>query len=215
LSQGRFQYQTATALGKKTLLWREPADITKVQHYDKPLLELASAMSLEQFKATIRDQLSALANSKTKNIEPGDKEIRADADPFIYITAHQEDLSHAFALKEIADTLGGARIMEDSNKLKDFVENVPFAEAVIFIYGDAPRRFIDDWLARYRKLKASEFKSCPKLEGVYYAPPPKGQIDRRLRTGWKGLREFGSQEKLLLDDIRRIFSELHSGGRDQ
>jgi hypothetical protein len=207
-SCAQFQYNAAVNANKPTILWREPSDISKVQHYDRQLLELASAMSLEQLKTAIKKKLDEFSRAA--------KQLAEDAtaprpDPYIYITAHREDLARALELKEVADGLGAARIMEDDRKLQDFIEQVPYAEAIVFLYGEAPRKFVDDWLAKYLKLKATQFKSHPQLEGVYFAPPPKNETERRLRTGWRGLRAFGSQDAFSAEDMRRIFAELRNG----
>jgi hypothetical protein len=208
LSCAQFQSKAATGAGKSMLQWREPSDISKVQHYDKSILELASAMSLVQFKAAVRKKLEQLSASRDERVNSEKLVPVKSHDPFIYITAHPEDLDRALKLKTVADTLGAARIMEDENKLRDFLSQVPDAAAVVFLYGDAPRKFVDEWLAKYRKLKTTQFKTCPQLEAVYYAPPPKSETERKLRTGWKGLREFGSQETFILEDMRKIFAEL-------
>jgi hypothetical protein len=205
LSCAQFQSKTAMGSGKGVLQWREPSDISKVQHYDKSILELASAMSLVQFKAAVRKKLEQLSASEDESEKLAPLKSH---DPFIYIAAHPEDLDRALKLKTVADTLGAARIMEDENKLRDFLSQVPDAEAVLFLYGDAPRKFVDEWLAKYRKLKTTQFKTYPQLEAVYYAPPPKTEMERKLRTGWKGLREFGSEETFNLEDMRKIFAEL-------
>jgi hypothetical protein len=208
VSCAQFQYNAAVEANKPTILWREPSDISKVQHSDRQLLELASAMSLEQLKVAIKKRLDEF-NRASKQLAKDT--IAARSDPYIYITAHREDLDRALELKEVADSLGAARIMEDERKLQDFVEQVPHAEAIVFLYGEAPRKFVDDWLAKYLKLKATQFKSHPQLEGVYFAPPPKNQSERKLRTGWRGLRAFGSQEAFSAEDMRRIFAELRNG----
>jgi len=211
-SCAQFQHQATTDAQKPVLQWREPSDISKVQHYDRPILEMASAMTLEQFKVAVRKKLEELTPPPEPAAAlPAVDEAESGHAPFIYITAHPEDLDRALKLKGIADSLGAARIMEDQNKLKDFIEQVPFAEAVVFLYGDAPRKFVDDWLAKYLKLKTTQFKTHPQLEAVYYAPPPKSETQRQLRTGWKGLRAFGSQDAFTPEDMRKIFVELRGG----
>jgi hypothetical protein len=208
VSYAQFQYNAAIQANKPTILWREPCDVSKVRHYDRPLLELASAMSLEQLKMAIKRKLDELIRASKQIAEEA---TAPRPEPYIYITAHREDLDRALELKEVADHLGAARIMEDERKLQDFIEQVPHAEAVVFLYGEAPRKFVDDWLAKYLKLKSTQFKSHPQLEGVYFAPPPKNETERKLRTGWRGLRAFGSQEAFSADDMRRIFAELRNG----
>lgn len=204
LSCAQFQHRTALEVGKDIMQWRDPSDISKVQHYDKALLEGAAAMGLEQFKNAVRKKLEQQPSPAPVPIERG-------VDPFIYITAADEDLSRAFELKEIADTLGAAKIMEDEDKLKDFRKQVADAEAVVFLYGDAPRKFVDDWLATYLKWRTKQVKKSPQMEVVYYAPPPKSGSTQKLRTGWKGLREYGSQDTFSAEDIYKIFAELRRG----
>ena len=101
--------------------------------------------------------------------------------------------------------------MEENDKLNDFKQQVPDAEAVIFLYGNAPREFIDSWLDTYRRLKSTEQpKKTARMEVVYYAPPPK-TVDRKLRNGWNGLREFGSQENFTTEAMKDLLFALRRG----
>ena len=97
--------------------------------------------------------------------------------------------------------------MEDEGKLKDFKKQISRSKAVVFLYGDAPRRFVDLWLDKYSQEKG-KLKNPPQIEAVYFAPPPKDRDEHQLMTGWKGLRELGSQEAFIPDDILKIFAEL-------
>jgi hypothetical protein len=199
-SCARFQYEAAKSAHKQTIQWRDLSDISKVpSHYDKALLEDAQSMSLEQCKVTIRAMLNELSR-------PGG----APTDHFIYITASNEDLEPALELKKIGNTRGAVRIMEDEGKLRDFKKQIRRSKAVVFLYGKAPRRFVDLWLDKYSQEKG-KLSSPPQIEAVYFAPPPKNQAEHKLRTGWRGLRELGSQETFDPEEILRIFAELDGG----
>lgn len=204
-SCAQFQYSTARDWGKELMLWRDPSDISKVQHYDKGILESASAMGLEEFKASIWKKLETMSRSKSTPAESGGA---AKSEPFIYIATDEGDLARAFELKKVVEQHGAARIMEENDKLNDFKQQVPDAEAVIFLYGNAPREFIDSWLDTYRRLKSTEQpRKTARMEAVYYAPPPK-TVERQLRNGWSGLREFGSQENFTTEAMQDFLSAL-------
>jgi hypothetical protein len=83
------------------------------------------------------------------------------------------------------------------------------ADAVVFLYGNAPRGFVDEWLKQYRKRKP-ELKHAPKVEAVFFAPPPKTDVNNKLRMGWKGLQEVGSQDSFFPQEIEKIVAELQS-----
>ena len=207
-SCAQFQYSTARDLKKELMQWRDPSNVSKVQHYDKGILELASAMGLEEFKASIWKKLDALSRPKPT---PAEDESAGKNDPFIYIATDEGDLERAFELKRVVEEHGAARIMEENDKLNDFKQQVPDAEAVIFLYGNAPREFIDSWLDTYRRLKSTEQpKKTARMEVVYYAPPPK-TVDRKLRNGWHGLREFGSQENFTTEAMKDLLFALRRG----
>jgi hypothetical protein len=196
-SCARFQHDAARSAHKQVVQWRDVSDISKVPpHYDKPLLEGAQAMGLEQLKTTIRARLDELTNPDGPY-----------PDHFIYITASNEDLERALELKKIGNTRGAIRIMEDEDKLKDFKKQIRRSKAVVFLYGDAPRRFVDLWLDKYSQEKG-KLKRPPQIEAIYLAPPPKDRVEHQLRTGWKGLRELGSQETFNPEEILTIFAEL-------
>ena len=40
------------------------------------------------------------------------------------------------------------------------------------------------------------------MKTIYCAPPPKNDVERKLRNGWNGLREIGSQESFTTDVLR-------------
>ena len=211
VSCAEYQITAAIRADKQCMKWRHPSDISRVHHYDRPILESASAMGLEQFKIAIRKKLERLIEPQFGNINPTASAIARGDNPFIYITADKADLNRALELKAVANTVGAVKIMDDENRLKDFKEQIEEAEAVVFLYGDAPRKFVDDWLAKYLKLKMTRLRKAPRVEVVYYAPPPKTETERKLRTGWRGLRELGSQESFTPEDIREIFAELRNG----
>jgi TIR domain len=149
-SCAQFQYKAASRAGKPVIQWRDPSDISKVQHYDKALLECAAAMGLEQLKTTIAKKLEQLGAPPE-----GDLAHPPGGVPYVYITADGKDLNEALELKKIANELGAVKIMEDDNKLKDFRKQIGIAEAVVFLYGSAPRKFVDDWLEPISKLLAA------------------------------------------------------------
>jgi len=133
--------------------------------------------------------------------------------PFVYITASEEDQECAQQLKRIVvDCNGAARIMEDEDPDNDLKEQVRHAAAVVFLYGKARRRFVDDWLAKYYRIKRKQRKN--RIETIYNAPPTKSQPTDQLKTDWNGLRKCGSYEVFNPGCMRNILAELNgSNGR--
>ncbi len=192
------------------LQWLDPAiDAEKLRkiHWDAGLLEGPDVLrvGLQEFQREIKRRIEALSR-------PPEPKAEKSVNPFVYIAADETDLDHALRLQGIVSKLGAvSRIMEEENKLKDFRKQIKLADAVVFLYGAAPRRFVDDWLATYVKIKMSEARRNLRVEAVYYTPPPKSGPKDKLRTSWDGLCELGSQDTFVPEDIERVFSELRRG----
>jgi hypothetical protein len=192
------------------LQWLDPAiDAEKLKkiHWDAALLEGPDVLrvGLQEFQREIKRNLEIL------NRPPETRPEKTD-NPYIYITADENDLDRALELQGIVSKLGAVgRIMEDDNKLRDFRTQIKMADVVVFLYGAAPRRFVDDWLATYVKIKKNEARKNVRVEAVYYTPPPKSGVKDKLRTSWEGLCELGSQDTFSPKDIEKVFSELRRG----
>jgi TIR domain len=207
LSCAQFQLNTVKAATRAVpiLQWRDPAaQVDKLTHWDKELLEGADvrAMGFEEFKREIRKKLEGIS-------QPA--KIRENSsDLYIYIAADDPDLGEALELKAVALKAGTAEVMEQKNRRKNFNDGIEMADAVVFLYGNAPRGFVDEWLKQYRKRKP-ELKHAPKVEAVFFAPPPKTDVNNKLRMGWKGLQEVGSQDGFFPQEIEKIVAELQGG----
>jgi hypothetical protein len=192
------------------LQWLDPAiDAEKLKkiHWDAELLEGPDVLrvGLQEFQREIKRRLDSLSR-------PPEPKPEKSANPFVYIAADEHDLDHALQLQGIASKHGAvSRIMEDENKLRDFRKQIKLADVVVFLYGAAPRRFVDDWLATYVKIKMGEGRKNARVEAVYYTPPPKSGVKDKLRTSWDGLCELGSHDTFLPEDIEKVFSELRRG----
>jgi hypothetical protein len=193
------------------LQWLDPAidaERLKKIHWDAELFEGPDVLrvGLQEFQREIKRRLESLSR-------PPEPKPEKNANPFVYIAADEQDLDHALKLQGAMSRLGAvSRIMEDENKLRDFRKQIKLADVVVFLYGAAPRRFVDDWLATYVKIKMGEARRNVRVEAVYYTPPPKSAAKDKLRTSWDGLCELGSQDAFLPEDIEKVFSELRRGG---
>jgi hypothetical protein len=206
LSCAQFQLNTVKSAARSIpmLQWRDPTiQADKLTHWDRELLEGADvrAMGFEEFKREIRKKLESISRPTTVR--------KSNSDLYIYIAADDPDLGEALELKAVALKAGTAEVMEQKNRRKNFNDGIEMADAVVFLYGNAPRGFVDEWLKQYRKRKP-ELKHAPKVEAVFFAPPPKTDVNNKLRMGWKGLQEVGSQDSFFPQEIEKIVAELQS-----
>src|SRR5262249_27644881 len=130
--------------------------------------------------------------------------------PLVYIAASKEDRECARKLQKVAVACkGAARIMEDQDPGKDLRE-VKYAGAVIFVYGNAQRQFVDYWLRKYFPMKRQTRKD--RIEAIYRAPPSKSNAADDFNMDWHGLRKCGSHDELKVQCMRDILAELHGNG---
>jgi hypothetical protein len=154
---------------------------------------------LSEFKETVRDKLEELAKPPPPIV---------DRRPYLYITADTTDLAFARQLQAAARTRIVTEIMiqDESQRRNDFEEGLKHASAVVFLYGNTKRPFVDFWLKEFVR-KIQPFKPDSKFTALYLAPPEKGEEDEPL-VPFDGLRKEGSYKEFTLQGIENICSEL-------
>jgi hypothetical protein len=202
------QLAAIEALGSVPILqWRKqtnPKLLALMDEDDRMLFDgpRVVAVGLEEFKRDIREKLKELARPRA--------EIRGyEEKPYLYITADTPDLRYAREVQAVARkrTVADVMLEDESERRADFEEGLKRAAGVVFLYGDAERRFIDRWLKEYVR-KTSLLQVHPKLVALYQAPPKK-TADAEPLVPFDELRRVGSQEEFSLEPIEEICAELY------
>jgi hypothetical protein len=210
-SYAKFQYDAAKAAGRQVLQWQHPGiegKLAKVQHYDVPFLRTSpdiQRMLLEEFKREIKKTLERPAASQPQRSRL----------PNVFIAADQLDHDRAMKLREkfknehcSASVLANELKQKSSEAIrKDFHDKASMANAVVFLYGDAPVAFVDRCMTEYIKHHLGEQE---RVEAIYHAPPPPGM---ELDSDWHGLLTVGSRTDFTLDDVAKIVAELRRAAR--
>ena len=187
------------------LQWRKqvnPKLLALMEEDDRRLFDgpRVLAVGLEEFKRDIREKLKELARPRAES-------ARYEK-PYLYITADTPDLRYAREVQAVARkrTVADVMLEDESERRADFEEGLKRAAGVVFLYGDAERRFIDRWLKEYVR-KTSLLQVHPKLVALYQAPPRK-TADAEPLVPFDDLRTVGSQEEFSLEPIEEICAEL-------
>jgi hypothetical protein len=168
---------------------------------DRDFCEGAQTGSLEEFKVTIRTELERRKKAPLGPPPPPPSE------PYIYITADVPDLRLARELQRTAREHAVVVIMaeEQANRREDFESNLMLASGVIFLHGNAERRFVELWLNEFVK-KTRLLKLHPKIAALYEAPPEKPEDE--LPSPPIKLRTEGSRKEFTVAGIEKICAEL-------
>src|SRR5262249_17824563 len=129
--------------------------------------------------------------------------------PQVFIAADQKDYERAAKLREkfrnerCTAFVLATQLKQASPRAirKDFHDKVGMADAIVFLYGDAPVEFINGWLTEYCKYYSP---GQERIEAIYHAPPPPGMI----YYDWPGLLSIGSRADFTLGDAEKIVAEL-------
>jgi TIR domain len=183
------------------------AVLKELKQEDREFCEGAQTGLLEHFKVEIRRNLGAkLAKIKAAQERPSAPPSPSDQ-PYIYIAADTPDLRLARQLQKTATERAVAVIMneEETQRREDFESNLALASGVVFLHGNATRRFVELWLNEFVK-KTRLLKLHPKIAALYEAPPEKTD-DERPSPPIK-LRIVGSQKEFTIAGIEKICAEL-------
>jgi hypothetical protein len=192
-------YDAAATRNLPILQWRKYSS-NVLRPWNSKLLDgdYVVVTGLEEFIREIRMNL--------ENKPPNSGEITAK--PYLYITADKLDLILARELQKTARKSVDAVVMTEteSERKEQFDEVMSFAAAVIFLYGTAPRTFVDRWLAHYiSRIHLQKYR--PRLQVLYQAPPKKTNDEEPLNQ-FDGLRLLGSQDEFTLKGVQQICEEL-------
>jgi hypothetical protein len=174
---------------------------------DRGFCEGAQTGLLEDFKVEIR---SKLAKIKAAEEAPPPPPQPLSEQPYIYITADTPDRRLAQELQRTARELRAGTVAvimneDETQRREDFESNLMVASGVVFLHGNATRRFVELWLNEFVK-KTRLLKLHPKIAALYQAPPEKTEDE--LPSPPIKLPILGSQKEFTIAGIEKIYAEL-------
>jgi hypothetical protein len=185
----------------------DAAVLQALEREDREFCEGAQTGLLEDFKVQIRSKLAEIkAAQERPPLPPPPPE-----QPYIYITADTPDLPLARKLQETARerTEGTVAVImneDETQRREDFESNLMVASGVVFLHGNATRRFVELWLNEFVK-KTRLLKLHPKIAALYQAPPEK--TEEQLPARPIKLSVVGSQKEFTVTGIETICAELY------
>jgi hypothetical protein len=185
----------------------DAAVLKEFKEEDRQFCEGAQTGLLEDFKVQIRSKLAEIkAAQERPPLPPPPPE-----QPYIYITADTPDLPLARKLQETARerTEGTVAVImneDETQRREDFESNLMVASGVVFLHGNATRRFVELWLNEFVK-KTRLLKLHPKIAALYQAPPEK--TEEQLPARPIKLSVVGSQKEFTVTGIETICAELY------
>lgn len=183
----------------------DAAILQALEEEDRAFCEGACVQTglLEDFKVAIRSKLQEL---KAAQNGPAPQQPPLER-PYIYIAADTPDLGLARQLQKTARGRAVAVIMNEEEALRreDFESNLMLASGVVFVHGNAARRFVELWLNEFVK-KTRLLGLNPKVTALYEAPPEKSEEE--MPSPPINIRIEGSQREFTLAGIERICAEL-------
>jgi hypothetical protein len=185
----------------------DTAILKALEEDDRGFCEGAQTGLLEDFKVEIR---SKLAKIKAAQEAPPPPPQPLSEQPYIYITADTPDRRLAQELQRTARELRAGTVAvimneDETQRREDFESNLMVASGVVFLHGNATRRFVELWLNEFVK-KTRLLKLHPKIAALYQAPPEKTEDE--LPSPPIKLPILGSQKEFTIAGIEKIYAEL-------